>query len=243
MKTITNKFKIAMVAVGILAIGTANAQTDPTVAADVADPSKTGRAAASGESIRLIDNKGTIKYMQANNGITTITSTAPGNRTTTTWQLGGTLTEDTFIDASGAIFAITGVKAIDPTVDAAAAISDIPATSFAAGSTGFSIVVRDEVTGETKKILASDLLKVQGVRVEDTATADSTTNLDITVRDMLATVSLFKVSVYRNGAKLRAGTDYVLGANVVTLQPQGIATAPNDWEIYDGDFFEIHWIK
>ena len=94
-------------------------------------------------------------------------------------------------------------------------------------------------------MLLSDLLQVQGVRVEYPAPADSTANLDITVTDMTATVSLFKVSVYRNGAKLRAGTDYILGAGVVTVQPQALA-APNDynnWEIYENDIFEIHWIK
>jgi hypothetical protein len=52
---------------------------------------------------KVVDNKGTIKYFQSNNGITQITNTT-ADKTTTTWQLGGTLTEDTFIDATGSIW-------------------------------------------------------------------------------------------------------------------------------------------
>ncbi|NVK09244.1 MAG: hypothetical protein HWD89_09325 [Tenacibaculum sp.] len=244
MKTITNKLKVALVAVGFLAVGTVSAQTDPTTGAN--DATKTARTAAAGESIRLIDNKGTIKYMQSNNGITTITSTVAGNRTVTTWQLGGTLTDNTYIAAgTGAEFALDGLELLDATATASTDATDRSNHDDATPGTGFTVLLRDEATGAVKKMLLSDLLQVQGVRVEYPAPADSTANLDITVTDMTATVSLFKVSVYRNGAKLRAGTDYILGAGVVTVQPQALA-APNDynnWEIYENDIFEIHWIK
>jgi hypothetical protein len=52
-----------------------------------------GDVAKSTNTVKVVDNKGTIKYFQSNNGITQITNTT-ADKTTTTWQL-GTLTEDT----------------------------------------------------------------------------------------------------------------------------------------------------
>ena len=49
-----------------------------------------------GGAIRLIDNRGTIKYLQVQNGLTILSNTT-NDVTTTTWQLGGTLEDDTTI--------------------------------------------------------------------------------------------------------------------------------------------------
>ena len=50
-------------------------------------------------SIKLIDNKGTVKYLQTSNCLTTLTNTGETTDvTTTTLQLGGTLTANTYID-------------------------------------------------------------------------------------------------------------------------------------------------
>lgn len=56
---------------------------------------------------------------------------------------------------------------------------------------------------------------------------------------------LSKVSVYRNGAKLRAGTDYTLGTDVVTLVPNITTplTNPDAWSPLPGDLIEVHWIN
>lgn len=237
MKTITNKLKVALVAVGFLAVGTVSAQSTSDVA----------QGANGIPTVRLIDNKGTIKYLQSNNGITQIVNTT-GDRTTTTWQLGGTLTNDTFINATGQVFAITGIKNLDATANP---VSDIAATSY--DTTGYTIMVRDEASGEIKKMLASDLLQVQGSQhIYDAAEIVDTANpatLALTALPGAPQNLVFqKVSVYRNGAKLLAGVDYeiVNGATAansasITLRPQ--VTANEDWEVFAGDKIEVHWVK
>ena len=80
--------------------------------------------------------------------------------TTTTWQLGGTLIDSTFIDVGANAFGLDGIKLIDIATEAAAtsttlqAIHDVGPTG-----SGYTILVRDENTGETKKLLATDLLQ------------------------------------------------------------------------------------
>jgi len=190
--------------------------------------------AANGDVVKVVDNKGTIKYLQTNNGITTITSTNAGNKTTTTWQLGGTLTEDTYIDATGAIFAITGIAGIDPTDPG---VENAAATAF--NGTGFSLLVRDEVTGETKKLLVDDLLS--GIRVEYPQVADAAADVAITVLGLpLLTVGTTdaKLFVYRNGVKLRNVADFAVTAGTVTINYDA-----TDLPMYTGDIVEIQYIK
>ena len=55
-------------------------------------------ATVQGGAIRVIDNKGTKKYLQVQNGLTQVTNTAPAGGIVTTWQLGGQLVDDTDID-------------------------------------------------------------------------------------------------------------------------------------------------
>lgn len=232
-----NYFKL-VVLVFILMIGSKiQAQTTVTTDANL------NKDAGDGISVKVIDNKGTIKYLQTNNGITSITSTSAGNRTTTTWQLGGTLTDNTYIDVSGNIFALDGIKLLTPTLTAgdpttastASTAADL--SSNGGTGTGWTILIRDEATGETKKILATDLITVG--RVEFPIAADG--DLAITATGLALGTSINKISVYRNGAKLRAGVDYTLtAADTITLDIS--AVAPNEWTTYAGDIIEVHWI-
>ncbi|AWG21754.1 hypothetical protein FFWV33_09475 [Flavobacterium faecale] len=225
------KLKLGLATVAILSFGAVSAQQlTGDVAQNIVNGVNTPGSVT--PTVRVIDNKGTIKYLQSKNGITMITNTT-ANVTTTTWQLGGTLTDDTYIDATGKIYAIKGVKAVN---DAAFTPAEqLAATAYDA--TGFTILTRDEVTGETKKMLASDLI-VAGRAEFPIATAGQTA---VTATGLAAGTSINKISVYRNGAKLRAGVDYTLtAADTITLDLS--AAAPNDWTTYVGDIIEVQWI-
>ena len=198
--------------------------------------------AGDGVSVKLIDNKGTIKYLQTNNGITSITSTTAGSATTTTWQLGGALVDDTYIDVEGNVFSLDGLKL----ETGSAAISSTGGTGHAAGTTttlstdtGWTLVVRDEATGELKKLLASDLV-VSGYASDTALAVDETAGTkEITVTGIpTSAVDKAKVWVYRNGAKLIYGTDFAVTADKVT-----VTEVASSWDLYTGDEFEIQWIK
>ena len=275
-----NKYlKLGMMAAVMLSASIGFAQTAP---ADAATNAGIQKDAGAGESVRVIDNKGTIKYLQTNNGITSITSTAPGNTTTTTWQLGGTLTTETNITTGDQEFKITlatpetgvglndetqGTFIIDgvQTVTGGAALTTVDGQIADASTTGYTFLVRDEATGKTKKLLASDL--ITGIRLEYLQgeivaspgtfdpTLDATANVDIVVAglpNILAGESLTtaaKLSVYRNGVKLRFITDFTVVAT--TASP---ATLPDiisvniiydaaDLPMYAGDVIEIQYLK
>jgi len=100
MKNLVQKQKMRVAGL-CLAIGLSaavNAQT--AVGSDVAKNDAKTNVAGNKAAVRVVDNKGTVKYLQANNGLTQIVNTT-NDVTTTTWQLGGTLTADTYIDATG----------------------------------------------------------------------------------------------------------------------------------------------
>lgn len=205
------------------------AKQAPTTLGQIGD----GTAATQG-SVRVVDNKGTIKYLQVKNGITQVTSTAPAGGIITTWQLGGALTDDTYIDAAGKVFALDGIELIKSTDLASTDATD---KSKHGTGTGFTLLVRDEATGTTKKMLMSDL--VNGGETLKTATAGA----DVVFADATLPTSVQKVWVYRNGVKLIAGTDYTLAAGTgVTVKNVG-GTDPDDYAFITGDKIEIHWIK
>ena len=224
----------------ILTVGTA-LQAQTTTGAD-----NVARGDADGVSVKLIDNKGTIKYLQSNNGITTLTSTEAGNKTTTTWQLGGSLIDDTYIDVEGKVFSLDGLKleigsaATSATTqsghDAGTTTIAVPGTD-----TGWTLIVRDEPTGELRKLLATDL--IQSGTADDTAVAaeEMANEIVITATGIPATAAdRGKIWVYRNGAKLSAGgspVDYVVTAGTVTV------TGNANFSIYEGDVFEVQWVK
>ena len=193
--------------------------------------------AGDGVSVKLIDNKGTIKYLQTNNGITSITSTTAGSATTTTWQLGGALSDDTYIDVDGNVFALDGIELVD-TASLAPSANATDQSDHGTGS-GWTLLVRDEATGAIKKLKASDL--VSGIRIVHTQGADASADVAITVTGLpvLAAGTTFaKLFVYRNGAKLRTGVDFVATANTVT-----ITYSASDLPMYTGDVVEIQYIK
>ena len=240
----TNYLKLSVLSL-MMMVGTAiNAQTT-----DASDGVAQGDKA--GESIRLIDNKGTIKYLQSNNGITTITSTEAGNKTTTTWQLGGSLTENTYIDATGKVFALDGIELASGAASSNAITGEV-AKGGAATGLGWTLLVRDEATGATKKLLATDL--VSGIRTEyiqgttavvaptvNNGDGDATNDVIITVTGLptlTAATTAAKLFVFRNGAKLRSGVDFTAGVDKVTITYDAA-----DMPMYSGDVIEIQYIK
>jgi len=212
----------------------ANAQT-----ATGTDVLKTAGKTNSGTAkpVRVIDNKGTIKYLQVNNGLTQVVNTT-NEVTTTTWQLGGTLTDNTYIDVDGKVFALDGIA-----LESGTASADASTESDHGTGTGWTLLVRDEATGAVRKLLFKDLVKGGQTSVALTA---ATAAADYTYTDATFPVDVNKVSVYRNGAKLLAGTDYTVtgapGAATVTVKKASGAD-PEDYIFMVGDRIEVQWIK
>ncbi|CAM4329605.1 hypothetical protein ZORO111903_13805 [Zobellia roscoffensis] len=227
--TYQNALKTGIFALILLTFGITNAQQTTGDTAKQGDivPGTTVTAGA----VRVVDNKGTIKYLQSMNGVTMLSNTT-NNVTTTTWQLGGTLTDDTFIDADGNVFGLDGIELITTEI----ASTDATTESDHGTGTGYTILVRDEATGATKKLLATDLL--QSGQESFTATAAQVA-YPLTGSPVLPAFS--QVWVYRNGAKLIANVDYTIAASTVTLVPN--TTVPNDWSVYAGDIVEVQFVK
>lgn len=231
--------KIACLAFAIFSMATVvNAQQstgDVTKQATIVNGTTT-----TGGAIKVVDNKGTVKYLQVKNGLTSLTNTA-ADVTTTTWQLGGQLTDDTYIDLSGKKFGFINVL---QNTNANQAGSDVAATTATlTGGTGtdggFTLLVRDEATGNILKMLASDL--VSGIRVEYTQAANTTADVEITVTGLpllTAGTTDAKLFVFRNGAKLRSATDFVAVADKVTIK-----YSATDLPMFKDDIVEIQYIK
>jgi hypothetical protein len=116
--------------------------------------------------------------------------------------LGGTLTDDTYFDVDGNAFALDGLK-----LETGAASTDATTESDHGTGTGWTLVVRDEVTGEFRKLLATNLTNLglisSGYETATAAAADETAG-SITINSTgipeLTTINEGKISVYRNGA-------------------------------------------
>ena len=228
-----NKYlKLGMMAAVMLSASIGFAQTAP---ADAATNAGIQKDAGAGESVRVIDNKGTIKYLQTNNGITSITSTATNNTTTTTWQLGGTLVDATTITTSA-----TGTFTIDGE-EFNLANTEVNASTAAAAydAAGYTLLVRDEITGQVKKMLATDL--ITGGQAIIAITTDGQTV--VAPAGLAATTEIFKISVYRNGNKLRGVTDYnVTDVDEITLIPD-TGTSATSWNTIVADVIEVQWVN
>jgi len=187
-------------------------------------------------TVRVVDNKGTIKYLQTANGLTTLTNTT-SDVTTTTWQLGGSLTNDTYIDATGKVFALDGLAV---TASAPAKSGDVAPIHGGAGA-GYTFLVHNESTGATEKLLVSNLV----VGGHDIFTVTGVTILTYQVTAVTTGTfpsESFKTSVYRNGAKLLAGVDYTIDVDgLITLITN--TTEPQDWALCVDDKIEVNWIK
>ncbi|MEC3907998.1 hypothetical protein VOI54_13285 [Tamlana sp. 2201CG12-4] len=231
-KLLTTKIKFVL---GISIMLTAGILSAQQTTGDVAKKANIEPGVTSLDgSIRVIDNKGTIKFLQVKNGLTLLTNTT-NDITTTTWQLGGTLTDDTIIDVDGNAFVIDGIE-----LETGVASTDAAdQTAAGSGATGWTLLVRDEATGKTRKMLATDLL--QSGHTTDTAASDTLTgSFTITTAGMPADAS--RVWVYRNGAKLISGTDYTAAADTVTINVNPGSGNAN-WVSFTGDVYEVHWVK
>ena len=191
-----------------------------------------------GGTVKVIDNKGTIKYLQVANGITSLTNTTT-NVTTTTFQLGGTLTADTYITADGNVFALDGI-ALAGGAASTNAVTNENAQGGAAVGTGWTLLVRDERSGETQKLKLQDL--ITSAYVSKTVDAAFIATPTITVNGIgNLPAGLEKTWVYRNGVKLRSNVDYSTAGAVITIVPL-TSTPPNgdiDWALFAGDVITV----
>ena len=236
----TTKMKHRLLKQGLLALAFAVGST-AMAQSTVATLATLAKDGGDGVSVKLVDNKGTVKYLQTNNGITSITSTTAGSATTTTWQLGGTLTDATYIDVAGNAFALDGIALVDSNSEKAStnAVDLEDAKGGAAAGTGYTILVRDEATGATKKLLAADLIQSGYAKVNAGAAAEGADAIVIpsTLVPALAG-NEGKISVYRNGVKLLHTTDFTVQTGVsVTV------TGTADFSVYTNDVFEVQWVK
>lgn len=200
---------------------------------------------STGGSVKVIDNKGTVKYLQSQNGVTMFTNTLPSGGVVTTWQLGGTLTNNTYIDVDGKVFALDGISLVNPTTLPAS--TDATDQSDHGTGTGWTILVRNEATGAISKLKASDLVNsghqvyditAAGTAVAGTNVAYATNVYTFTITG-IALPEFKNVYVYRNGAKLIAGVDYELTAGGTTFT----ITTTSELPVYTGDKIEIHYVK
>lgn len=240
MKT-TNKLKIAAFAAVMLFAGAANAQTTAGASTSIGKQAAAALDSDTG-SVRVIDNKGTKKYLQSNNGITMFTDTNTAGGIVTTWQLGGTLTANTDIaTASGTALTISGGEFILADTEVASGSATTAATTATLDTSGFTVLVRNEETGEIVKMLASSLITAG--QQPFIATASQSV---YTLTGAVDLASFEKVWVYRNGAKLVADVDYSVSGAVVTLDTTGGTTAgymDADWAVYAGDIIEVQFVK
>ena len=221
----------------VLFLGTSVASAQQTTDFTKQGDNLAASATATNTSVKLIDNKGTIKYLQVANGLTSFTNTT-NNKTLTTWQLGGTLTANTYIDVNGNVFGLDGIELVN-TATASASTDAASGTTHGTGATGWTLLVRDEATGAIQKLMATDL--IQSGFADDVATdveANTDNEIVITATGILGSMNRGKIWVYRNGAKLIYGTDFAVTDNTVT-----VSAAPGSWYLYAGDVFEVQWIK
>lgn len=222
------KNKIILITICLIVGNSAFSQITNTSVKDTEINYSSTTAVPSG-SIKLIDNQGTIKYLQVKNGITSLTnaSALPGNETVTTLSLGGVLSTDTFIDASasGVVF---GLKGSDQETGNAATISTL-------NSSGYTLVVFDEATGEIKKLLVSAL---DIVGASDTFVVAATPLTTYTVAVPGLSLTAGKTFVFRNGVKLTANgspPDYTTSGSTVTIH----TSIP----LFSGDIIEVQYIN
>ena len=224
-------------------LGQVTSGADATAAADVFTAPTAG-AVTQGGAIRVIDNKGTKKFLQVQNGITQVTDTAPDGGIITTWQLGGDLVTDTEIDFNGSALSFENVVQVDNSDTT----NGVPAITTKADSdgttTGWTLLVRDEATGDIKKMLASDLI-VSGQTVftatMGTLTYDVAVGSPALAGAQIPLPAYQKVWVYRNGAKLLAGLDYTVSGSVVTLVEA--PSTGDSWTLFTGDIIEVQYVK
>jgi hypothetical protein len=246
-RSLQNTLKVGAIIALMLSAGAVSAQQVTGAFTKIED---TGKSKELNGTIRVIDNKGTKKFLQVKNGLTLLTDQAPDGGITSTWQLGGALSDNTYIDATGHAFSLDGLELVTsakaaPTStsfsvgsNAATISGTAPTVGPGATDLGWTVLIRDEATGKIQKILASDFISsgVKNITVTDGAI------VKYAALGLAANTVISKVSVYRNGAKLRATDDYIVSAtDEITLIPS--SSPLNDWALYVGDLIEIQWIN
>ena len=229
-----NKYlKLGMMAAVMLSASIGFAQTttgDITKQAGIINGTTT-----TGGTVKVIDNKGTIKYLQVANGITSLTNTT-SDVTTTTFQLGGTLTDDTYINATGKVFALDGIALAAGAASTNAVTGEVAQGATTTG-TGWTLLVRDEATGATQKLQLEDLITSAYNETPVDGTFIGTPTITFSIA--LPTESE-KIWVYRNGVKLRSTVDYTISGSVITITPIATAVpAVGDWALYVGDYITV----
>ncbi len=93
-------------------------------------------------------------------------------------------------------------------------------------------------TGAIQKLMATDLIQSGFASDVSDAGEDATNAIAITATGILASMNRGEIWVYRNGVKLIYGTDFTIADDLVT-----VTAVANSWELYEGDVFEVQWIK
>ncbi len=153
---------------------------------------------------------GTLKWISASSLFNALTFENGLTKTGNTVTLGGALNQPTTI-----------------TTDATNVLKIGGLTSGDASTDNLVVATAD---GTLKRITRETLLQ-SGDQMFTASLGQTTLN----VTGMPVTVS--KVWVFRNGAKLLATSDYTTTAGTVTLIP-GL-----DWSVLAGDVFEVQWVK
>ena len=193
----------------------------------------TSDIAKGSNTVKVIDNKGTIKFLQSSNGITTLTNTTT-DVTTTTWQLGGSLDDDVNITTGAQEFKLT---LNDGTNQGTFVIAGI---ETAASTSGYTLLVRETSTGEVQQLTTTDL--VQSGYAKDTADSTEEANNEIVITSTgipALSGNEGKISVYRNGTKLLHSTDFSVDTSAGTTT----VTGTSDFSIITGDVFEVQFVK
>ena len=193
----------------------------------------TSDIAKGSNTVKVIDNKGTIKFLQSSNGITTLTNTT-SDVTTTTWQLGGSLDDDVNITTGAQEFKLT---LNDGTNQGTFVIAGI---ETAASTSGYTLLVRETSTGEVQQLTTTDL--VQSGYAKDTADSTEEANNEIVITSTgipALSGNEGKISVYRNGTKLLHSTDFSVDTSAGTTT----VTGTSDFSIITGDVFEVQFVK
>ena len=140
--------------------------------------------------------------------------------------MGGTLTDDTYIDATGKVFGLKGIP-----------ITALTAAT-ASGGAGYSLMVRNEQTGKVEALLASSLIDA-GVGVFPVTADVASPSILTTVGFPGLTTVKNRISVFRNGIKL-VQTDWAFnGTDATKIDISATADLP----IYKDDVIEVQWVK
>lgn len=163
------------------------------------------------DSVMVVNpTSGQVKYISASSLFNALTFSNGLTKTGNQIELGGDLTKSTTIGTTGT--------------------NTLKITGLQSGSLATDSLVVSAPDGTLKRVTAESLLQ-SGDQNFLTAAAQAT----YTVANMPAQVS--KVSVYRNGVKLLATTDYTAVAGTVTLTPAMAALVAAD------DLIEVQWVK